>query len=370
MPLPRKLKILLINAYDMEEHYEMYRKGLIPGHHLFGAPELASDYNMEIIIPKQVKYSFLNTIGNLFDIALLDQQIRAMIALRKCDILYAPYAAADTKLILLAKLFGFIRKPIVILVHNPLFGKPSKYKWKRKLVRKLILTYDTIILLCQRMRTELIDAYDIDPVHAEKHLLLSHWGADMEFFEKFSTPNTPATKNFLISSGKSRRDFDLLIGAAAKIDFPFKIYCTPICFPKTKPIPKNVELLSGDFPFEQICRDYADARIILIPLSSDPEGTVGFTSLMDAMGMSKPAIMSENKNIDIDFDREKIGMIVNVNDVDGWVHAISQLLDNYSLLKEMGENCHRLGMGTFHLSNFVRDLAKALSDTYQHHISK
>ncbi len=370
MPLSGKLKILFLNTYPKGRAYDMYEKGLLPRHHLFGAPELQKEHDMEVIRVEQEKYSIINKIGDWFDIGLLDQQIRAIFMLSKCDVLYAPFGATNTKLIILGKLFGFIRKPVVILVHHFLFGKPSKNKWKRLLAKKLILSYDTIIFLSETMRTELINAYAIDPVYAEKHFYVSHWGVDMDFFRTYSKENIPDTKQFLISSGKTLRDFDILIRASERINFAFKIYCDPESFPRSSSIPRNVEILSGSFPFEQICKDYDNARMILIPLAPDPEGTVGFTSLLEAMAMGKPVIMTKNDQIDVDFESEKIGMVVEENDVDGWVKAISLMLDDYSLLKEMGDNNARLGNEKFHIKIFAKDLSRVLLDTYQRYISK
>ena len=368
--LPGKLKILLINAYDMNKVYNMYNNGLFPGHHLFGALQLKNDYDMEIVIPKQEKYKILNKIGNWFDVALLDQQIRAMFTLRKCDILYAPYAAGNTKLIIVCKLLGLVRKPIVILVHQPLFGKPSKFKWVRFLVKKMILKYDTIIFFSHKMMREMMDAYNIEETYAKEHFSVSYIGVDKDFFSKYATANDPESKPFLISSGNSGRDFDILIKASQKINFPFKIYCRPESYPKVKPLPKNVEILSGDFPFGQICKDYADARIVLIPLAANPKGTAGIISLLDAMAMGKPVIITKNDNLDVDFEREKIGMEVGENDVQGWIQAIEHMINDYSSLKAMGDVSMKLGGERFHINTFVKNLAKALEYTHQRHAAR
>jgi glycosyltransferase involved in cell wall biosynthesis len=372
MSFSGKLKILLINAYDMDKVYKMYHNGQFPGHHLFGALQLKNNYNMDIIIPKQEKYPFLNKIGNLFDVALLDQQIRAMFTLRKCDILYAPYAAGNTKLIIVCKWLGLVRKPIVILVHQPLFGKPSKRKWVRFLVKKLILKYDTIIFFSHKMMVEMIEAYDIDEAYAKEHFRVSYIGVDKEYFSRYTGTNEPEKKNFLMSSGNSGRDFDILIRAAQKVDFPFKIYCRPESYPKQKPVPKNVEILSGDFPFGQICQDYADARIVLIPLASKPKGTAGIISLLDAMAMGKPVIITRNKNLDVDFqhEKEKIGMEVDESDTDGWVNAITVMLNDYQSLKNMGDRSMELGKKKFHVDTFVEQLAQALEYTHRRYLKK
>ena len=365
MQSDRKLKVLLTNAYAMDKIYELYKKGLCPGHHLYGALELRKDHNMEVVILPHEKYPFLNKIGNWFDIGLIEQQLRAIYALRKCDILYAPYAAANTKLIVLGKLLGLIKKPVIILVHQPLFGVPSSKKWKRKLVKKLIMQYDTLIFLSEQMRTELIRDYEIDPEHARKHFFTSHWGVDINFFQKYNGQNHFEEKRFVVSSGNTARDFDIIVKAFERIKFPLKIYCKPESFPKTKVIPENVEIISGNVPFEMICQDYADARMILIPLAPNPEGTIGLTSLLEAMAVGKPVIMTRNEKVDVDIENEKVGMIVEENDVEGWVTSINSMLNNFPLLKEMGDNIYKLGYTKFDMDVFGQQLAYVISDTFK-----
>jgi glycosyltransferase involved in cell wall biosynthesis len=365
LSLLAKFRIVLINSYPINKISEMCKAGNFPRHHLFGTLELKETYNIESSIPEHIKYPFLNRIGKWFDIEFLDQQIRILTTLRKCDIVYAPFAATNTKLIILLKAMGFISKPVVILVHQPLFGKPSKYRLKRLLVKKLIMSYDAMIFFSSKMREELIQAYDIGSDHAERHCYLASLGADIDYFNKFIRHDAVEQNPYLISSGNTGRDFDILIKVAERVNVPLKIYCKPESCPKSNAIPANVEILSGEFPFEQICNDIANARIVLIPLASRPKATIGLVSLLESMALGKPVIMTKNKYIDIDFEKENIGMSVDEEDVDGWVRAISSLIHDQKRLKEMGDNSLRLARQVLNINNFSKDLAKAMNDTYE-----
>ena len=349
----------------MDEAYDNYKKGYIPGYHLFGVTEMEKDYNVEVTILKHVKYPLLNRIGDWFDLGFLDQQLRALFALSNCDMLYSPAAAGNTKLLLMAKMIGLVRKPMVILVHQPLFGKPSQKKWKRMLVKRLIPFYDAMIFNSKKMMNDFIEAYDIDSDYANEHFYYAPLCIDHDYFGRFLTDNTPEAKEFIMSSGNTGRDFDLLLQAAERINFPFKIYCKPKSYPRSRRIPPNVEIFSGDFPFERICKDYANSRIIVIPLRPNPIGTVGFTSLSDALAFGKPVIMTKSENIDIEVESKKIGIQVEEGNVDAWVKAISELLTDYKRLKEMGDNSLREGRENFCSDVFSRVLATALQNTYQ-----
>ncbi|MEO5979825.1 MAG: glycosyltransferase [Chryseolinea sp.] len=357
MKRSRKLRVLLINSYSMELVYSMFRKGTFPGHHLFGSPELIRDHEIEVIIPEHIKYPVLNRVGNLFGIEFLDQQLRALMTLRKYDVIYAPYGALNTKLIILLKTIGIINKPVVILVHFPVFGRPSKNSIKRALVRRLIRNYDQLVFLSKKLEQDLITSYCINPNHIEAHFRIANWGVDLDFFKPFLSTDTPQHQKYIISSGNTGRDFDVIVEAARSVNFKFKIYCKPESYPSIRDIPSNVEILSGDFPFEQICRDYSAARIVLIPCKPGFEGPVGLTSLLEAMALGKPVIMTKNEYIDIDFEKEGIGRDVPISDADAWVNTINSILKDYTLLAQMGRNILSLAHKKFASGSFAGELS-------------
>ncbi|RYF97897.1 MAG: glycosyltransferase, partial [Chitinophagaceae bacterium] len=112
------------------------------------------------------------------------------------------------------------------------------------------------------------------------------------------------------------------------------------------------------------------ARLILIPLAPSPEGNMGFTSLIDAMGMHKPVIMTENPNVDVDFKKENIGLSIPESNEEAMVDAVNEILHDYPRLREMGENCARLGDNRLNIGNFARSLAQAFHTTYERYQAK
>jgi glycosyltransferase involved in cell wall biosynthesis len=359
----RRLRILFltVDSYN-RDYFEKCERGLHPKHSLFGALGLERDHNLEVIVPPTQRNTFMNKIGSLFRIALLDQQIRALFLLPKCDILYAPYGPANTKLIIVAKLLKLIRVPIVILVHDRVLGEPSKFSWKRRLIKKLICQYNTIIFSSQKMRDELIHSYDFRQEYADQHFRCFNVGIDMEYFRQFSA-RPRGSDPAILSSGKTSRDFDLLVRAAQKTNYLYKIYCRDECYP-TIPIPDNVEIHSGFFPYESICQEAANASIILIPLQANPNGTYGLTSLLEALAMGRHVIMTKNDKIDIDLEREKIGVLIEPGDVNGLVTAITKLLRDPAELERRSDDCKRFVTEKFRLATFASNLATALKETY------
>ena len=359
----KRLRVLFINTYDMNKVRGLYEQGLYPSHHLYGTLELSKNRDIDIITPDHVKYRFLNWIGNFFDIGFLDQQIRAILLRNKYDILYAPYAASNTKLLVVLKLLGLFRKPIVILVHHPLFGQPSTSRWKRFLVKTLIRQYDSIIFCSKKMRADLTSAYDFDGHYTKKHFFSSHLGVDLHFYKKYVVKIAEKETKFIMSAGNTARDFDVLVRACEKLDVTLKIYCSPQSFPKS-PIPPHIQIYSGEFPFQQICKDYNAALFILIPLSDSPSGMFGMTSLLDALAMGKPVIMTRNGNIDIDVGEENAGISLQDNSMEAWTNSISKLLDDIPTLEQMSSNSARLAE-KFDIKRFATCLESVIHTTHQ-----
>jgi glycosyltransferase involved in cell wall biosynthesis len=359
----RRLKILFLTVDSIDKGYfDECKRGLHPKHTLFGALELERDYNLEVIVPKTVKYPIINRIGNLFRIALLDQQFRALFSLSRCDVLYAPYGPANTKLIIVAKWLKLVRVPIVILVHDRVLGKPSKNRWKRHFIRKLICQFNTIIFTSQKMKHELAESYAFSQSYAAKHFRCFKPGIDMEYFRQFSA-NLALSERTIFSSGKTERDFNLVVRAAHRTNYPYKIYCRDNCYP-TDPIPANVIIHSGFFPYKSICQEGANAGIILIPLQSNLNGTYGLTSLLEALAMGKRVIMTRNEKIEIDLVAANVGVVVEPGDVDALINAIEHLMRDPAELEKSSECCRQFVAEKFQMEAFTNNLLSALKETY------
>ena len=59
-------------------------------------------------------------------------------------------------------------------------------------------------------------------------------------------------------------------------------------------------------------------------------------------------------------EREGVGITVAENDVEGWVSAISMLLNDSDRVKEMGKNSLRLAREKFDINILADDLARVL----------
>ncbi len=354
----------MINNYPMDNAYALWSKGEYPSQHLWGKIEMDKSPNIEMVILKHEKYKFLNRLGNLFKIKFLDQQIRTLWVIRKFDIIYAPYATANTKLLILLKFFKLMSTPIVIMVHQPMFGYNSNSRFKKFVAKKLVTQYDSVVFISEALREDLIRKLGIPKSVSDKRFFHADWGADTEFYKKYAIPKAPADTEFAISAGKTDRDFETIVEAFKGIDFPLRIYCTPESMPHNKEVPKNVNIYTSGISYIELLKEYNNARVILIPLQVHRGGTQGQTSLIDAYAMGKPIAMTYNKNIDFDLEKEGIGCWTEQDNMLSWRTSLNKIIKDEAVLKEMGEKSMKIFKEKCNSGIFGKKLEAIFTEVY------
>jgi glycosyltransferase involved in cell wall biosynthesis len=78
------------------------------------------------------------------------------------------------------------------------------------------------------------------------------------------------------------------------------------------------------------------------------------------MAMGKAVIMTRNQQIDIDIEKEGIGIFVEPGDVEGWKQAIFYLLEHPQETEEMGNRARSLCENRYNLDEFSSKLSEVL----------
>lgn len=361
------MKVLLVNQYSMESAYQLWEQGLSGSHHVWGKVELDKKGLIDIIIFKHIKYPILNRLGNLIKITHLDQQIRILFNLRHFDILYAPYSSANTRLLVILKWLGLFRKPIVVTIHQPLLSSGEPSGFKNYFAKKFLLQYDASIFLSEELMKTTIAQLQIPDDVVNKKFHTAQWGPDVDFYKNNGTEISPENSNYFISAGHTDRDYDTLIEAFREIDYSLKIFCTENSMPKTRDIPANVSIYSTRIPYSELLKHYKNSRAILIPLKypKAKEGCQGMTSIQDVVALGKATIMTTNKSLNLDVEKEGFGIFVEMGDVKGWRKAIKKLIEDTSLLRTMGENSKKTFSEKFNSSIFADKLQDVFVKVYR-----
>ncbi|MFQ3618995.1 MAG: glycosyltransferase family 4 protein [Cyanobacteriota bacterium] len=178
---------------------------------------------------------------------------------------------------------------------------------------------------------------------------------------------------FILSPGKSYRDYPTLVKAFSTLDCSLTIcgagqldlkQLQKQAFGQVdKQLPDNVSIVREMLEWRDFIRLYQQAYAVAIPIVEDKakfKNAIGLTVLTEAMAMGKAIVMTRSDYVGVDLEREGIGLWVEQGDVDGWRRAIAHLLDNPAETREMGRRARRLAEKRFNLEQFSKKLADSL----------
>jgi len=355
------MKVILLKDYDLPEILEQWKleKENAPAHHLWGATTLHK-YGIDVEILPYEKYPILKKISQKIKIfGDLDQQLRLLNTKSQYDVVYSGHDL-ETGLLAFLRLFGLFKKPIVAVAHQSFTSKNLLVQF---FVNFFVKGNDKILCLNSFIKDYLINNFKIDPEKIE----ILEWGYDLPFYQV--NPDDSIYNNsenrFILTAGKTYRDYESLTKAFAEIKCSLKI-CGfgNSLIDNFQELPANIHIFEKVLPWRQVLEEYRQAYAVAIPLSPfylrTRHNAVGLTSLLEAISMGKAVVMTRNKYVGIDIEKEGIGIWVEPGDIKGWQQAITYLLEHPELTKEMGNRGRRLAEERFNLELFSQKLANYL----------
>lgn len=353
------MRILFISDYAISKSLIRWRKGEYPGHHLWGITHLPQ-YGIEVkIIPDNRQKYLAKRSRFLFNLV---RQLQIVFSAKDYDFIYSASQQNTLFLAVLSSLKLF-KKPIICTVHH---GWSNSESVLSKLFIKLVINgHHCFICLNNKAITRIKQLGD---ENVEEKLHLIEWGVDLNFYPSTKTNSELSEMPIIISAGKMRRDYNTLVHAFENVNGTLKIYCTKASAPTVVESNSRIEVkYQGNRPhvikYKDLLTEYQKAYAVAIPIIDTPKLT-GLTSLFDAMAMAKPVIMTRNPGIDVDIEKEGIGIWVKAGDSKGWRKAITYLLENPKIASQMGERSRSLCEKKYNLDRFSFDLANILQDVF------
>jgi hypothetical protein len=336
------LRVLFLNDYPMGEARRLNAQGVYPSQHLWGAKELPQFGVEPVFFPDQT------WMGAPQRWRFSVQQLQAWMMASRCD---AIYSACQPNTWLLARLrsLGLLRKPLITMVHHPLQSRLQNDAY--------VAGHDALLFLNESVRQNTLERYG-SKVRFSRTL---PWGPDLSFY----TPHPGVTPDVdVMAAGKTNRDFVTLIEAARGQAWRLAIYCANRNIPVGLNIPDNVSIHRNEsgnvLNYRELYERSERARIIAVPLA-EVDTLAGLTSVVDALALSKPLIMTRNKWLDLDPGRDGFGFTVPVGDVQAWREAIGQTLAGRERgMSEVAADVARC----LNMTAYARELAHVLKDVF------
>lgn len=346
------MKVLFVNNYSMEYVYRACVEKSMPCHHLWGA-NLLGKFGIDVEILPFSKYPFLKRQVNHRGLhGDLDQQLQILLR-RDYDAVYC--GAQDvTNILVYLRAIGLF-KPIISIIHHPLY-MVSKVKRDLSIVKILRRLYvrGTDRLVCLNQHTKKFMERNLGVSDAQSPVI--HWGTDLSFYNVSSRFDS-----LIVSAGTCFRDYSTLCKALQEVKIETRIFSGGKYLPEL-PVPRYVYFAKQYIGYNELLSWYDRALFIAIPLIKKTT-LVGLSSLLDAMAVGKPVVMTRNPCIDIDIEKEGIGIWVEPGDIMGWRKAIKYFVDNPNQAKAMGQKGRDLCERAYNIKLFSERLSHIIKET-------
>jgi len=157
---------------------------------------------------------------------------------------------------------------------------------------------------------------------------------------------------YIVSAGRSNRDYKTLATAAENLPYKFIIICDGLNIPNC---PANVEIVSGCYG-----KDYIDilrgAELVVIPLV-DQGISAGQMVLLQAMALGKAVVITKVKaNVDY-LCHNKTAYTVRARDVDELRMAIVKLMENNKLRGKISKQGNMYYSENHTFEKYVKNIA-------------
>jgi glycosyltransferase involved in cell wall biosynthesis len=337
-----------------------------PGHHLWGAT-LLPKYGTSVKILSFEQFTLLKKFSQKIKfLGDLDQQFRLIYTMSEYDIVYSGHHLT-TSLLGFLRCIGVFKKPIVAIAYQSF----NKNIWTQLFTKFFLAGHDKLLCLNNEIKKHLKQEFNVP----ESKLEVLEWGNDLPFYPVDKNPdihNITDSAQYIFSTGVTYRDYETLITAFKKINYPLKIHSGTTSevsntsfIPDISELTTNINLIQKWLSWKDMLGEYENAYAVAIPLRIRPEkpyNAIGLTSLLEAMSMQKAIVMTRNEFVGIDIEKQGIGIFVDNGDVRGWQQAISYLLAHPEETQEMGMRARHLCEKKYNLEVFTAKLSRSLKN--------
>ncbi|MFA5329754.1 MAG: glycosyltransferase [Prolixibacteraceae bacterium] len=345
--------IPLYKGETYQDRISRAAKGLFPPHLLYGITSL-DNLGYKILFPVR-NYVLPQKIKSLrYVLDLFENAIHILKMSKDIDIIYTPYRSGLEILIILRAL-GICRKKIICWEHKTV----EKQRGLKLLYQKIHYRgIDKLIFFCEK---NLIDSLPSGIIKREKATVVV-WGPDLNTYHyiKRSVEKKENNQLVFISTGVDSRDHETLVSAFEQTDAKLLLYVhNELLYKKYygRAGNINVRLLQKKMnSSSEATIETAKADVSIACCKSTRNTANGSSAAVEAIGLGMPIIITENQYFDINFEKEKIGLVVQSENIESLKNAINTFNNNPLIVKEYGENSSKFAINNCNIEVMAKQL--------------
>lgn len=170
-----------------------------------------------------------------------------------------------------------------------------------------------------------------------------------------ATSPLPVKKPFLLSAGRTNRDYGFLFSCADEL--PYSIVVLTDMLKKDLEVPKNVTLLDNVWGDEYL-KYLSECSAILISLEN-PHLSAGQLSMLQAMHYKKPIIITESYTVD-SYVKHEVNALVCKKEKKAFNEAVCRIMTDSELYQRLSENGYRIVNEKFSVRTLGKNIGTIL----------
>jgi glycosyltransferase involved in cell wall biosynthesis len=350
----KKVRVYYYNPFLTAELLKSLQEVKMPLHSYYGLHYF--DSNVEVTVHK-LSSKHPNRLFNRI-LRNVSNALKILKAYQKYDLIYVTNARG-IKLVAFLRALKIFPKPVCMLIHWAVTVPENKLK--RPFSKLYVRGFDHLFFFSEELLNLSVKTGWIKTGEA------LHWGCDLDYYGKIGNVDLKQDKVPFLSTGTEKRDFKTICAAFTKAKQPLRCYAAEFyngidyaSFFKSFEFDKSlidIVLLKKRI---NLIEQTIWANCIVIPLLPFKKGKIypcGLTSLVEAMALAKPVIITDNPYNGIDVEKIGCGIKVAYNDIDGWVNAIKYIAHNKEIAVTMGKKGYYFIKSQYNIKIFGKELS-------------
>lgn len=236
------------------------------------------------------------------------------------------------------------------------------YKEKDNIIGKLYRSFMMYIIQSEYLDYIHVPSYQYVDIcckalNADKSKFIVTTFGTPDLYEQYSKVMSPCKKPYVLSVGRSNRDYAFLINAWKGIDCELVIICDTFN-EKTDNLPENIKIIS-DISGSKQYPYIANCEILILPID---DGTIcsGDTVLLTAMSFKRPVVVTTPSTLaEMYIDNMADGICVEKDSII-FKRTITQLLNNSRQRIELGDNARTKYLNCFSRQSMGMKIGKMI----------
>ena len=313
------MKILLINNYELEAYIRASKEDKTPCNHNWGGDYLIDKgEDVDILM---IGHPYSNRFGILLYRFWFN--LKLLFSIKKYDAVVSFFTPVIDFLGYFRKIGLYPHCRLYTLSHHGV----KTWQLKGKYNKVFFISKDIMKLYKNKISSPM------------EYL---EWGPDISFYREFNTENRKGNIKF-ITAGKTNRDDILVEKVCSQLGIPITLLNSNFVKQDGKIIKSNSHKWGNIVSYHQMLEymSYCDVSIIPVVKDFSPTSLCGLTSFDDAIAMGHCIVMSDNTNISVDIEGNKMGLLYKAGDEADLKEKLSFLASNPDLTREYGRNARK-----------------------------